>query len=92
MNRSDARATKFGNVWVGEYRLMHSTRWRTVSKGGKAIMYQTSASAECAAWRMLHEIQEGTIVGGVVDPVSAGGYRHQATVKQRAEAVFRRLS
>lgn len=90
MNRSDARATKSSDVWIGEYRLMHSTRWKpVVGIDGGVATFKTSASAECAAWRTLHEIQEGSVVGEAIDPVAAVAYRTRSA-RQRAESMFRR--
>lgn len=92
MNRSDARATKCGNLWFGEYRLMHSASWKPVRQGNDVAMFKTSASAECAAWRTLHEIQEGSIIGGAIDPVAAQAYRPRASIKEQAERIFGRAT
>lgn len=68
-NRSDARAKKTFEGWIGEFRPTWKATYMTVQEvdargnftGPKT--YKSKHEAECAAWRSLRDMEQPVMVG-----------------------------
>jgi hypothetical protein len=68
MNRTNARAYRTIDGWVGEFRMVHWACYRTVmAKDPKTRQhgpkfFANAHEAECAAWRVLRDMEEPEVL------------------------------
>lgn len=58
MNMSDARSILKAGGWIGEFRPVWASEYRTVQKCGHPVYFKTANGAELAAWRALRHAEQ----------------------------------
>jgi hypothetical protein len=87
MNESAATAVGTIRGWKGMFRPVWASQYREVQEGGQTVYYGTASEAECAAWRVLHTIEQSTMLrdGEKLQAISSAdaAFNLKPFVKQR---------